>query len=76
MSYMFVPHLEAIGRVTSVLGPENRPASLAQKAVSVKNGLSTTKNISYGSILRHPFIPTNPLLAAMRLISFFPFFSS
>ena len=45
---MFVHNFEAIGLATSVLPPENRPASLAQKAVSVKNGLSTAKNISYG----------------------------
>ena len=45
---MFVPNFEAIGHVTLVLEPENRPASLAQKAVSVKNGLSTAKTISYG----------------------------
>ena len=38
MSYMFVPNFEAIGHVTLVLEPENRPASLALKAVSVKNG--------------------------------------
>ena len=41
MSYMFVPNFEAIGHVTLVLEPENRPASLAYKAISVKNGLST-----------------------------------
>ena len=29
MSYMFVPNLEAIDHVTLILGPENRPASLA-----------------------------------------------
>ena len=29
MSCMFVPNLEAIGRVTLVLGPENRPANSA-----------------------------------------------
>ena len=45
---MFVPNFEAIGHVTSVLEPENRPATLAYKAVSVKNGLSTAKNISWG----------------------------
>ena len=50
MSYMFVPNFKAIGHVTLVLEPENRPASLAYKAVSVKNGLSTAKNISYGCI--------------------------
>ena len=46
MSYMFVPNFEAIGHLTSVLEPENRPAILVEKAVSVKNGLSTAKNIS------------------------------
>ena len=40
MSYMFVLIFEAIGHVTLVLEPENRPASLAQKAVSFKNGLT------------------------------------
>ena len=29
MSYMFVPKFEAIDHVTSILEPENRPASLA-----------------------------------------------
>ena len=28
MSYMFVPNFEAIGHVTLVLEPKNRPASL------------------------------------------------
>ena len=45
---MFVPNFEIISRVTLVLGPENRPESLALKAVSFKNGLSTVKNISHG----------------------------
>ena len=49
----------------------------------VKTGLSQ-KRLMYGKkyfiglyVLRYPLIPTNPLLAAMRFISFFfPFFSS
>ena len=49
----------------------------------VKCGLSP-KRLKYGKkyfirlyVLRYPFIPTNPILAAMRFISFFfPFFSS
>ena len=73
MSYMFVPNFEEIGRVTLVLEPENRRASLAEKAVSVKNGLSTVKNISFGCISSDTLSSQpNPLLAAMR---FFPFFS-
>ena len=48
MSLMFAQNFEAIGLVTLVLEPKNRPASLAEKAVSVKNGLSTAKNISRG----------------------------
>ena len=47
MSYMFVHNFEAIGHVTLVLEPKNCPACLALKAVSVKNGLSTAKRISY-----------------------------
>ena len=50
MSCMFAHNFEAIGHVTSVLEPENRPASLALKAVSVKNGLRTAKNISYDNM--------------------------
>ena len=45
----------------------------------VKSGLSQKRLIKYGKkyfiwlyVLRYPFIPTNPLLVAMR---FFPFFS-
>ena len=48
MICMFVHNFEAIGHVNLVLEPENLPARLAQKAVSVKNGLSTAKNISWG----------------------------
>ena len=45
---MLVSNFEAEGYVTLVLEPENRPASLTYKAVSLKNGLSTAKNISRG----------------------------
>ena len=48
MSYMFVPNFEATGHVTLVFGPENRPTSLVEKVDSIKNGLSTAKNISHG----------------------------
>ena len=44
---MFVHNFEAIGHETLGLEPENRPASLAYKVVSVNNDLSTAKNISY-----------------------------
>ena len=77
MSYMFVPNLEAIGHVTLVLEPENRPASLAQKAVSVKNSLSCAKNISYGS-MSYDTLSSQPTHFWPRwgFIFFFPFFSS
>ena len=76
MSCMFVPNFKAIGQVTSVLEPENRPATLG-----VKSGLSQ-KRLKYGKkyfiglyVSRYPFIPTNPLLAAMSgSFLFFPFF--
>ena len=45
---MFLPNFEAISYVSLVLETENRPESLAQKAVSFKNGLITAKNISHG----------------------------
>ena len=32
MSYMFAPNFKAIGHVTLVSEPENRPASLASKS--------------------------------------------
>ena len=50
MSCMFVPNFEAISHVTLVLGPDNRPESLAQKPVLIKNGISTAKNILHGYI--------------------------
>ena len=40
MSCMFVTNFEAISLVTLVLELENRNENLAQKAVSLKNGLS------------------------------------
>ena len=48
MSCTFAPTFESIGFVTLVLGAENRPENLVQKAVALKNGLSTAKNISHG----------------------------
>ena len=75
MSYMFVPNFEAIGHVTLVLEPENRSASLALKAVSVKNGFKYGKKyFIWLYVLRYPFIPTNLLLAAMSFFSFFSLF--
>ena len=50
------------------------------RKLGVKSGLSQ-KRLKYGKkyfiwlcVSRYPFIPTNPLLAAMRFISFFPNF--
>ena len=47
----------------------------------VKSGLSQKRLIKYGKkyfirlyVLRYPFIPTNPLLAAMRFFLFFSVF--
>ena len=77
MSCMFVHNFEAIGHVTSVLEPENRPASLAQKAVSVKNGLSTAKIFHRVICLKIPFHPNQPTFGRDEVyFFFFPFFSS
>ena len=51
---MFVPNFEAIGHVTLVLGPKN------QKAISVKNGLSTAKNTSYGCMPQDESFSSQP----------------
>ena len=71
MSYMFVPNFEAIGHVT---GFKTRKP---HRKFGIKSGLSQ-KRLNYGKkyfmwlyVLRYPFIPTNPLLAAMRFIIFF-----
>ena len=48
MSCMFVPNFEAIGHVTSVLEPENRPQKFGVKNGLSQKRLSTAKNISYG----------------------------
>ena len=47
MSCMFIPNFEAIGHVTLVLEPENRPRKFGVKAASIKNGFKVRqKNIS------------------------------
>ena len=61
---MFVPNIEALSLVTMVLGPKNRPQVWRKKAVSIKNGLSTAKNILRGYGRDEAFF------------SFFLFFSS
>ena len=37
--------------MTSVLEPENRRASLAEKTVSVKNGLSTVRQKTFHTVI-------------------------
>ena len=72
---MFVHNFEAMGHVTSVLEPENRPTSLAQKAVSVKNGLSTAKIFHMVKCLKIPFHPNQPTFGRDEVyFFFFPFF--
>ena len=73
MSYMFVPNFGAIGHVILVLEPENRPSSLTYKAVSVKNGLSTTKIFHRVVCLKIPFHPNQPTFGRDEV--FFLFFS-
>ena len=71
MSYVFVPNFEAIGRVTLVLEPEKPPCKFG-----IKSGLSQKlfkydkKYFIWLYVLRYPFIPSNPLLAAMKFFSF------
>ena len=71
MSCMFVLSFEAIGHVTSVLEPESRPASLAQKAVSVKNDLSTAKIFHRVVCLKIPFHPNQSTFGRDEVYFFF-----
>ena len=65
-------NFEAISQATLVLRSKNRPASLAKKAVSVKHGFKYGKQYFMRYyVLGYLFIPTNPLLAAMKFVSFF-----
>ena len=68
---MFVPNSEPIGHVTLVLEPKHRPETLAQKRLKYGK-----KYFTRLYVLRYPFIPTNPLLAAMSFFSFFFLFKS
>ena len=71
---MFVLNFEAIGHVTSVVEPENRTASLAEKAVSVKNRLITAKIFHMVVCLKIPFHPNQSTFGRDEV--FFSFFSS
>ena len=82
MSYMFALNFEAIGHMTLILEPENRPASLAYKSVSVKNGLSTAKIFHVVVCLKLPFHPNQPTFGRDEVYFLFflpnfctPFFS-
>ena len=51
------------------------PRKFGVKSGLSQNGLSTDKKyFTWLYVLRYPFIPTNQLLTAMRVFSFFPFF--
>ena len=75
MSYVFVLNFEAIGDVTLILGLKKPP-----RKDGVNSDLSQ-KRLEYGKkyftwlyVLKYPFIPTNPLLAAMSFFFHFSFF--
>ena len=76
MSYMFVPNFEAIGHVILVLGPENHPASLAYKAISVKNGQVRQKIFHMVVCLKIPFQPNQPTFARDEVFFFLIFVRS
>ena len=64
---MFVPNFEAINHVTLVLGPENHPESLAEEAVSLKNGFKIPFRLNQPTFGRHEFF--------FLFLLFFAFFS-
>ena len=70
---MFVPNFVPMSHNALVLGPENHLKSLVSKAVLFKNGLNMAKLFRMVIYLKvaYPFIPTNPLLAAISFSFFF-----
>ena len=48
ISCMFISNFEAIGPVTLVLGPKNRPKKFCVKSGLIQKRLKYGKNISYG----------------------------
>ena len=73
MSNMFAPNFEAIRRVTLVLEPKNLPTSVAQKAVSVKNGLTPKKIFDMVVCLKIPLHPDQPTFGHDEVFSLFFF---
>ena len=87
MSCRFVPNFEAIGHVTLVLEPENRPASSAKKRSQSKTAEVRQKIFHRVICLKTPFHPNQStfdrdevyfffFLFFLFFPFFFPFFSS
>ena len=72
---MFVPNFEAIGLVTLVLGPENRPASWRKKRSQLKTAQMRQKIFNIVVCLKIPFHPNQPTFGRDEVyFYFFPFF--
>ena len=71
---MFLSNFETIDFLTLVLGPKNRPASLAYKSgLTQKRPKYDIKYFTRLYVLSYLFIATNSLLAAMRFFTYFSF---
>ena len=84
MSCMFVPNFEAIGHVTSVLEPENRPAIWRKNRSQSKTAEVQQKIFHRVICLKIPFHPNQTTFGRDEVyffffflfFLFFPFFSS
>ena len=68
---MFVPNFEAIGRVTSVLGPKNRPEVRCTKRSHLKTALVRQKIFHTVIHLKVHFHPNQPTFGRDEVFSFF-----
>ena len=78
MSFKFVPNFEAIGCVTLVLEPENRPVSVGVIRRLSQKRLKYAKKIFHMVLcLKIPFHPNQPTFGRDEVhFFFFSFFSS
>ena len=72
LSCMFVPNFDSISYVTLVLEPETPPKVWRKSGLSQKRLKCGKKYFTWLYVLTYPFVPINPLLAAMSV--FFLFF--
>ena len=71
---MFVPNFKAISHVTLVLGPKNRPKSLAKKPSQSKTAEVQQKTFHTVICRKIPFHPNQPTFGRDEVFFLFFFF--